>query len=129
MVYIHLSFRAASYKICQVRHDRAVGLRGQSFEAVISSTQYNSHLLQSDLSRMQFYLDEAKKYYTNESSNTTDTREVEKAKQVFGEIFLKKMEARENYFASLTEKVVEVISHRFRGSSPQGEHVDDDHTQ
>ena len=118
-------------KFDQVRHDKAVGLRGQSFEVVISSTQYSTHLLQSDLSRMEFHLDEAKKYYTNESSNTTDTREVEKAKQVFGESFPTDMDARENYFASLQEKVVEMIAHRFKSSSPvqeQGEH-NDDHTQ
>ena len=52
-------------KFDQVRHDRAVGLRGQLFEVVISSTHYNSHLLQSDLSRMEFHLNEAKKYDTN----------------------------------------------------------------
>ena len=66
---------------------------------------------------MEYYLDEAKKYYTNESNSTTDAKQVAKAKQVFGDSFPEEMEARENYFASLKEKVTEVISHRFSSES------------
>ena len=65
-------------------------------------------------------------YYTNESNSTTDAREVAKAKQIFGDNFPEEMEARENYFMSLKEKVTQVISHRFSsGSSSVEEHAPD----
>lgn len=118
---IRLSFWGCKLytKFDQVRHDKALGLRSQSFEEVLSNMQYKSHLLQSDLNRMEYHLDEAKKYYKNESNSTTDAREVAKAKQVFGDSFPEEIEGQENYFTSPKEKVTEVISHRFSSDQVQ----------
>lgn len=41
---------------------------------------------------MEFHLDEAKKYYTNDSNSATDAKGVAKAKQVFGDRFPEEME-------------------------------------
>ena len=57
----------------QARHDRAIGVRGESFDTIISSPRYNSHLVLNELKAMLSHLEEAKSYY-NTSCNLQKIR-------------------------------------------------------
>ena len=91
----------------QARHDKAIGLRSQSFQTVITSPRLNSHLLESDLNVMGVRLDEAKTYYTNA---TITTEELSKAKQAFGDDFPDDVSARSGFFTKLKDEVLSLIS-------------------
>ncbi len=94
----------------QARHDKAIGLRDQSFEAVVTTPQFSCHLLPSDMSAMVIHLDEAKCHYANELA--TSEEDISRARQVFGKNFPEDVEARRDFFISLKDKTVDLLSQR-----------------
>jgi len=92
----------------QARHDKAIGVRAQPFQTVITTPRFSQHLLESEMKVMVVRLDAAKAHYANEMI----TDEVTKAKQVFGDNFPEDVSARGEFFLHLKDEVLNLLSQR-----------------
>ena len=89
----------------QARHDRAIGVRGESFDTNISSPRNNSHLVLNELKVMLSHLEESKSYYLTPSAEDTI-----KPQQVFGDDYPTEISAPAVFLSSLNDKVSNLIS-------------------
>ena len=88
----------------QARHDKAIGIHGQSFDKIISTPRFNSHLLENDVRSMRLHLDKAKAHYMI-------GEDASKGKQVFSEEYSSDTSECERFFARLQEKVASLLLH------------------